>query len=158
MEIDRLTQQVLDKIDDTGFTQKGAYNLRYNGYALCHGDTEHIKIKKREDGNPGINVYISGEAQGETVHIPVVIAASGMTDLVYNDFYVEEGAVVTIIAGCGIHNSGCDDSRHDGIHTFHVGKNASVLYAEKHYGEGEGEGGRLLRLPFPSPGDAGSGL
>ena len=144
MEIDRLTQQVLDKIDDTGFTQKGAYNLRYNGYALCHGDTEHIKIKKREDGNPGINVYISGEAQGETVHIPVVIAASGMTDLVYNDFYVEEGAVVTIIAGCGIHNSGCDDSRHDGIHTFHVGKNASVLYAEKHYGEGEGEGGRLL--------------
>ena len=72
MEIDRLTQQVLDKIDDTGFTQKGAYNLRYNGYALCHGDTEHIKIKKREDGNPGINVYISGEAQGETVHLSLI--------------------------------------------------------------------------------------
>lgn len=144
MEIDKLTQQVLDKIDDTGFTQEGAYNLRYNGYALCHGDTEHIKIKKREDGNQGINVYISGGAKGETVHIPVVISASGMTDLVYNDFYVEEGAEVTIIAGCGIHNSGCDESRHDGIHTFHVGKNASVLYAEKHYGEGEGEGGRIL--------------
>lgn len=144
MEIDKLTQQVLDKIDDTGFSQEGAYNLRYNGHALCHGNTEHIKIAKREDGNQGINVYISGETKGETVRIPVVITASGMTDMVYNDFYVEEGAEVTIIAGCGIHNAGCDDSRHDGVHAFHVGKNAKVLYAEKHYGEGEGTGGRFL--------------
>ncbi|MED9903805.1 MAG: SufD family Fe-S cluster assembly protein [Lachnospiraceae bacterium] len=144
MEIDKITQDVLSKIDDTGFKQEGAYNLRYNGYALCHGDTEHIKIKKREDGQQGINVYISGEAKGETVHIPVVIAASGMTDVVYNDFYIEEGAEVTIVAGCGIHNAGCDDSRHDGVHCFHVGKNASVVYAEKHYGEGEGEGARIL--------------
>lgn len=144
MEIDKITQDVLSKIDDTGFKQEGAYNLRYNGYALCHGDTEHIKIKKREDGQQGINVYISGEAKGETVHIPVVIAASGMTDVVYNDFYIEEGAEVTIVAGCGIHNAGCNDSRHDGVHCFHVGKNASVVYAEKHYGEGEGEGARIL--------------
>lgn len=144
MDIDKITQDVLSKIDDTGFKQEGAYNLRYNGYALCHGDTEHIKIKKREDGQQGINVYISGEAKGETVHIPVVIAASGMTDVVYNDFYIEEGAEVTIVAGCGIHNAGCDDSRHDGVHCFHVGKNASVVYAEKHYGEGEGEGARIL--------------
>ncbi len=144
MEIDKITQHVQSKIDDTGLKQEGAYNLRYNGYALCHGDTEHIKIKKREDGQQGINVYISGEAKGETVHIPVVIAASGMTDVVYNDFYIEEGAEVTIVAGCGIHNAGCDDSRHDGVHCFHVGKNASVVYAEKHYGEGEGEGARIL--------------
>ncbi len=144
MDIDKITQDVLSKIDDTGFKQEGAYNLRYNGYALCHGDTEHIKIKKREDGQQGINVYISGEAKEETVHIPVVIAASGMTDVVYNDFYIEEGAEVTIVAGCGIHNAGCDDSRHDGVHCFHVGKNASVVYAEKHYGEGEGEGARIL--------------
>lgn len=144
MEIDKITQDVLNQIDDTGFKQEGAYNLRYNGYALCHGDTEHIKIKKREDGNPGINVYIDGETKGESMHIPVVISDSGMTDLVYNDFYIEEGADVTIIAGCGIHNSGCNDSRHDGVHTFHVGKNATVVYAEKHYGEGEGSGARIL--------------
>lgn len=144
MEIDQVTKEVLNQIDDTGFKQEGAYNLRYNGYALCHGDSEHIKIKKREDGNPGINVFISKDTQDETVHIPVVISESGMTDVVYNDFYVEEGAKVTIVAGCGIHNSGCNDSRHDGVHTFHVGKSANVVYAEKHYGEGEGTGARIL--------------
>lgn len=144
MEIDKITQDVLNQIDDTGFKQEGAYNLRYNGHALCHGDSEHIKIKKREDGNQGINVYISKEAQGENVHIPVVISESGMTDVVYNDFYVEEGANVTIIAGCGIHNAGCNDSRHDGVHAFHIGKGANVVYAEKHYGEGEGTGARIL--------------
>lgn len=51
-----------------------------------------------------------------------MVSVSGMTDLVYNDFYVADGADVDIVAGCGIHNSGCNDSRHDGIHTFHVGK------------------------------------
>lgn len=144
MEIDQVTQGVLKQIDDSGFKQEGAYNLRYNGYALCHGDSEHIKIKKREDGNSGINVYISGQTQGEEVHIPVVISSSGMKDVVYNDFYVEEGARVTIVAGCGIHNAGCNESRHDGIHTFHVGRGAEVTYTEKHYGEGEGIGARIL--------------
>ncbi len=144
MEIDQVTQEVLKQIDDSGFKQEGAYNLRYNGYALCHGDSEHIKIKKREDGNSGINVYISGQTQGEEVHIPVVISTSGMKDVVYNDFYVEEGARVTIVAGCGIHNAGCNESRHDGIHTFHVGRGAEVTYTEKHYGEGEGTGARVL--------------
>ena len=144
MEIDQVTQGVLKQIDDSGFKQEGAYNLRYNGYALCHGDSEHIKIKKREDGNSGINVYISGQTQGEEVHIPVVISSSGMKDVVYNDFYVEEGARVTIVAGCGIHNAGCTESRHDGIHTFHVGRGAEVTYTEKHYGEGEGTGARIL--------------
>lgn len=144
MEIDQVTQGVLKQIDDSGFKQEGAYNLRYNGYALCHGDSEHIKIKKREDGNSGINVYISGQTQGEEVHIPVVISSSGMKDVVYNDFYVEEGARVTIVAGCGIHNAGCNESRHDGIHTFHVGRGAEVTYTEKHYGEGEGTGARVL--------------
>lgn len=144
MEIDQVTQGVLKQIDDSGFKQEGAYNLRYNGYALCHGDSEHIKIKKREDGNSGINVYISGQTQGEEVHIPVVISTSGMKDVVYNDFYVEEGARVTIVAGCGIHNAGCNESRHDGIHTFHVGRGAEVTYTEKHYGEGEGTGARVL--------------
>lgn len=141
--IDQITASVLEKIDSEGFKQEGAYNLRYNGYSLCHGNTEHIIIKRKED-KQGIDVYISGETKGEQVHIPVVVAVSGMTDEVYNDFYIEDGAQVTIIAGCGIHNSGCNDSRHDGIHTFHVGKNANVRYEEKHYGEGEGTGARIL--------------
>lgn len=141
--IDQITESVLEKIDSEGFKQEGAYNLRYNGYSLCHGNTEHITIKRKED-KQGIDVYISGETKGEQVHIPVVVAVSGMTDEVYNDFYIEDGAQVTIIAGCGIHNSGCNDSRHDGIHTFHVGKGANVRYEEKHYGEGEGTGARIL--------------
>lgn len=143
MILDKITQKVLDIIDDAGFKQEGAYNLRYNGTALCHGDTENIRIKRKED-KQGIDVYISAEAQGEQVHIPVVVAASGMMDEVYNDFYIAAGADVTIIAGCGIHNSGCNDTRHDGIHTFHVGQGANVKYEEKHYGEGEGTGARIL--------------
>lgn len=142
-DIDQVTQAILDKIDDTGFRQEGAYNLRYNGYSLCHGNTRNITIQKKEN-KPGIDVYISAETRGELVHIPVVVTTSGMTDEVYNDFYIEAGAQVTIIAGCGIHNSGCNDSRHDGIHTFHVGENANVRYEEKHYGEGEGTGARIL--------------
>lgn len=142
-DIDQVTESILEKIDGEGFRQEGAYNLRYNGYSLCHGDTRNIKIKRKED-RQGIDVYISGETKGEQVHIPVVVAASGITDQVYNDFYIEEGAQVTIVAGCGIHNSGCNDSRHDGIHTFHVGPNANVRYEEKHYGEGEGTGARIL--------------
>lgn len=143
MELDAITSNVLKEIDDNGFKQEGAYNLRYNGQALCHGDSEHIKIKKKED-KPGIDVFISGEAKGEQVHIPVVLSKSGMTDVVYNDFYIEAGADVIIVAGCGIHNSGCNETRHDGVHSFHVGKNAKVVYAEKHYGEGEGTGENIL--------------
>ena len=101
------------------------------------------KIRKKED-KPGIDILIDGETKGEKVFIPVVVSVSGMTDLVYNDFYVADGADVTIVAGCGIHNGGCNDSRHDGIHTFHVGKNANVRYEEKHYGEGNGTGQRIL--------------
>ena len=142
-DIDKITEGVLNRIDGEGFKQEGAFNLRANGTSLCHGDTENIKIVKKTD-KQGIDVYISKNTRGEYVHIPVVITTSGMTDEVYNDFFVEEGAVVNIVAGCGIHNSGCDDSRHDGVHAFHVGKGAQVRYEEKHYGEGEGSGGRIL--------------
>ncbi len=143
MTLDQITEKILKQIDESGFRQEGAFNLRHNGTALCHGDSEHIKIKKKED-KPGIDVYIDGDAKGEQVHIPVVVDASGMTDIVYNDFFVAEGAEVTIIAGCGIHNSGCNESRHDGIHSFHVAKGANVRYEEKHYGEGEGTGAKVL--------------
>ena len=137
-----VTQQVLDVIDSYGFKKEGAYNLRLNGLAVCHGDSRHIKIVPKED-RQGIDIYISGEAKEEQVHIPVVMTEEGV-DIVYNDFYIEDGADVTIIAGCGIHGEGCSETRHDGIHAFHVGKNANVRYEEKHYGEGNGTGARVL--------------
>lgn len=142
-KLDEITEKILRQIDESGFKQKGAFNLRHNGIALCHGDSEHIKIKKKED-RQGIDIFIDGETKGEQVHIPVVVDASGMQDKVYNDFYIAEGAEVTIVAGCGIHNSGCNESRHEGIHSFHVGKGANVRYEEKHYGEGEGTGSKVL--------------
>ena len=123
--LDTITKGILQQIDPKGFLQQGAFNLRYNGSSLCHGDSEHVKIVRKKD-KPGIDVYIDAGARGEQVHIPVVLSASGMVDIVYNDFYVADGAEVTIVSGCGIHNSGCDEARHDGIHAFHIGKNCIV--------------------------------
>lgn len=143
VKLDNVTEEVLNIINNHNFTQKGAFNLRENGTSICHGDSEHVKIRKKED-KPGIDIYIDGNTNGEAVYIPVVVSVSGMKDVVYNDFYIEDGADVRIVAGCGIHNSGCNESRHDGVHTFHVGKNANVRYEEKHYGEGNGTGGRVL--------------
>ena len=129
VELDKVTQDVLKVIDSYGFKQEGAYNLRLNGMAVCHGDSRHINIVKKED-KPGIDIYISGEAKNEQVHIPVVMS--------------QDGADVTIIAGCGIHGEGCSETRHDGIHAFHVGKNANVKYVENHYAEGNGTGQKVL--------------
>ena len=131
IELDKVTEDVLKVIDSYGFKQEGAYNLRLNGMAVCHGDSRHINIVKKED-KPGIDIHISGEAKNEQVHIPVVMSKEGV-DIVYNDFYIEDGADVTIIAGCGIHGEGCSETRHDGIHAFHVGKNANVKYVENHF-------------------------
>ena len=141
-ELDKVTEDVLKVIDSYGFKQEGAYNLRLNGMAVCHGDSRHIHIVKKED-KPGIDIYISGEAKDEQVHIPVVMSQEGM-DVVYNDFYIEDGADVTIIAGCGIHGEGCSETRHDGIHAFHVGKGCNVKYVENHYAEGKGTGQKVL--------------
>lgn len=142
-ELDKVTQAILKYIDEAGFKQEGAFNLRHNGMSLCHGDSEHIKIVKKED-KPGIDIYIDGATDGEEVHIPVVLDASGFTDKVYNDFHIADGANVVIIAGCGIHNDGHADSQHDGVHSFFVGKGANVTYKENHYGAGDGDGARIL--------------
>ena len=142
-ELDKVTQAILKYIDELGFKQEGAFNLRHNGMAMCHGDSEHVKIVRKED-KPGIDVYVDGDADGEEVHIPVVVDASGFTDKVYYDFHIADGANVVIIAGCGIHNDGHEASQHDGVHAFHVGKGANVTYKENHYGEGSGDGARIL--------------
>lgn len=142
-ELDKVTQAILKYIDEAGFKQEGAFNLRHNGMSLCHGNSEHVKIVKKED-KQGIDIYIDGSTDGEEIHIPVVVDASGFTDKVYNDFHIADGANVVIIAGCGIHNDGHADSRHDGVHSFFVGKGANVTYRENHYGAGEGDGARIL--------------
>ena len=135
--------QLLQIIADMGDSTDGAFNIRANGQLANRRVTENIDIKTKTD-NPGIDIIIKPGTVNESVHIPVIISETGLTDLVYNDFYVGENSDVTIVAGCGIHNCGEKESRHDGIHTFYVGKNAKVKYIEKHYGEGDGNGENVM--------------
>lgn len=121
----------------------GAYNIRSNGKLAGRNVTANIDIKTKTD-KPGIDIFIKPETKGERVDIPVILTESGLNDLVYNDFFVGDGADVIIVAGCGICNTGHDKTEHDGVHSFHIGKNARVKYIEKHYGEGDGSGEKVL--------------
>lgn len=131
--------ELLKIIADMDGTPDGAYNIRANGALADRHVTESIDIRTKTD-KPGIDIIIKPGTKGEKVHIPVIISETGLSDLVYNDFIIGEGAEVEIVAGCGIHNCGSEESRHDGIHSFFVGKNAKVKYVEKHFGEGDGTG------------------
>lgn len=143
MELSGLDRDLLKEIADIEAVPTGAYNVRRNGKLAGRNTTANIDIVTKTD-RPGIDIIIKSETKGERVDIPVILTETGLDDLVYNDFYVEDGADVVIVAGCGIHNAGGLKSEHDGIHAFHIGKNAKVLYIEKHYGEGEGTGERIL--------------
>lgn len=134
---------LLEAIADLHEIPAGAYNIRKNGSGHSRHSTANIEIVPKED-KPGIDIIVAPGTQNESVHIPVIITEAGIDDLVYNDFYIGDGADVLIVAGCGIHNSGDEKSQHDGIHTFHIGKNARVKYVEKHYGDGDGKGERIL--------------
>ena len=140
----QVDRELLEKIADLIGKPVGAFNIRKD--CGCDGrvSTEHIKIDDRTDGHAGIDIRILDGTKGETCHIPVIITKSGVEETVYNDFYIGGDCDVEIVAGCGIHNCGDCDSEHDGIHTFYIGKNAKVHYIEKHYGEGEGTGKRIL--------------
>lgn len=135
--------QLLREIADLERTPQGAYNIRKNGQLEGRSSSANITIESKTD-KPGIDIHIAPGTRHESVHIPVIVTQTGLKDLVYNDFYIGEDCDVDIVAGCGIHNSGCETAEHDGIHTFYVGKNARVRYVEKHYGEGEGTGQRIL--------------
>lgn len=135
---------LLESIADMhGIPTAGAYNIRKNGQGVERHSTENITIEPKKD-KPGIDIIVKPGTKGERVHIPVILTETGIDDLVYNDFYIGDWADVDIVAGCGIHNCGSEKSEHDGIHTFHIGKHARVRYVEKHYGEGEGTGERIL--------------
>lgn len=143
MELSGLDRDLLKEIADIEAVPTGAYNVRRNGKLAGRNTTANIDIVTKTD-RPGIDIIIKSGTKGERVDIPVILTETGLDDLVYNDFYIEDGADVVIVAGCGIHNAGGLKSEHDGIHSFHIGKNAKVLYIEKHYGEGEGTGERIL--------------
>ena len=138
-----IQKKILQEVADMTGIPEGAVNIRSDGQKAYRHSTENIEIVPKGDRD-GIDINIKPFTKNENVHIPVVLTESGFHDKVYNDFYVGEGAEVRIVAGCGIHNCGDCDSEHDGIHTFHIGKNAKVTYVEKHYGEGEGKGKRIL--------------
>ena len=142
--MDALERDLLLKIADLHGVPEGAYNLRENGKSAGRRSTENVVISPRKDGKPGIDVFVRPGTKNESMHIPVLITNEGYGETVYNDFYVGEGSDVLIIAGCGIHSCGKASSRHDGVHTFHVEKNAKVKYVERHYGEGEGEAKRVM--------------
>ncbi|MCC8059306.1 MAG: SufD family Fe-S cluster assembly protein [Clostridiales bacterium] len=141
--MDQLQLHMLQMVADLDGIPQGAYNIRDNGSLAGRNTTANIDIVSKQD-KPGIDIIIKPGTKNESVHIPVIVSQSGLKDLVYNDFYIGEDADVTIVAGCGIHCGGGQDTEHDGIHEFHIGKNARVRYIEKHYGEGEGSGGRIL--------------
>ena len=139
----QIDRELLEKIADMLGKPVGAFNIRKDCGCDGRESTENIQITSKED-KPGIDIRIKDGTVGETCHIPVIITQSGIQEMVYNDFFIGENCDVDIIAGCGIHNCGSQDSRHDGVHTFYVGKNSRVKYTEKHYGEGDGKGGRIM--------------
>jgi len=142
--LNEIDSALLEKIADLVGKPVGAFNIRKDSGCEARQSTEFISIDSKTDGKEGIEVRIKDGTRGEVCHIPVIISKSGVSEMVYNDFYVGEDCDVEIVAGCGIHNSGCNESRHDGVHTFHIGKNSRVRYAEKHYGEGEGTGKNVM--------------
>ena len=141
--IDQIQKRILEEVADLHTVPEGAYNIRANGASAGRNTTANIDIVSKTDVS-GIDIRIKPGTKHESVHIPVVLSESGIKETVYNDFYIGEDSDIVIVAGCGIHNCGNQDPEHDGIHRFYVGKNAKVKYVEKHYGEGDGNGKRIL--------------
>ena len=140
--MEKIDLELLQQIADLHKIPEGAYNIRKNGASEGRNSTENIVITTSDKG--GLNIEIKEGTKNQSVHIPVIISKSGLKETVYNDFYVGDNCDVLIVAGCGISNCGKEESRHDGVHTFHIGKNSKVKYVEKHLGTGDGEGGRVM--------------
>ncbi len=138
-----IQKRILAEIADLHKVPTGAYNIRANGESAGRNSTANIEITTKTDVS-GINIRIKDGTVNESVHIPVVVSETGLKETVYNDFYVGDNCDVVIVAGCGIHNCGNQDSEHDGVHRFYIGRGSKVKYVEKHYGEGEGTGKRIL--------------
>ena len=143
LDLNQTDLNLLETIAGISDVPTGAFNIRANGTSAGRASSENVEITPKID-KPGIDIRIKPGTFGETIYIPVVVTQDGLQDTVYNDFYIGEASDVVIVAGCGIHNCGDQSSEHDGIHTFYIEKNAKVRYIEKHYGEGDGKGERIL--------------
>lgn len=141
--MDEIQKNLLEQVANLHEVPAGAFNIRANGKSIERNTTAHIDIVTKKD-KQGIDIIIKPGTKKESVHIPVILSQSGLKEMVYNDFYIGEDCDITIVAGCGIHNSGSAESRHDGVHTFYIGKNSHVKYIEKHYGSGDGTGERIM--------------
>ena len=141
--LDAIQMHLIEEVADLHKMPEGAYNIRANSGLAARHTTANIDIVSKTDKS-GIDIRIKDGTKNESVHIPVVLSESGLKETVYNDFYIGEDCDVTIVAGCGINNCGVQDSEHDGVHRFFIGKNSRVRYVEKHYGEGDGMGKRIL--------------
>ena len=142
-ELNAIQKKILEEVADLHKVPEGAYNIRSDSKSVGRRSTENIEITPKTDVS-GLDIRIRPGTKNESVHIPVILTESGLKETVYNDFYIGEGADVLIVAGCGIDNCGSQDSEHDGIHRFFVARGASVRYVEKHYGQGDGRGKRIL--------------
>ena len=142
-QLDEIQKRLIAEVAGLHKVPIGAYNFRANSQLAARQSTANIEITSKEDGT-GIDIHIKPNTKNESVHIPVVLSASGLTETVYNDFFIGENCDVVIVAGCGIDNCGSANSEHDGVHRFFVGKNSRVKYVEKHYGSGTGSGKRIL--------------
>ena len=143
VKLDAIQKRLIAEIADLHKVPSGAYNFRANSQLAGRNTTANIDIISKENGS-GIDIRIKPGTKNESVHIPVVISESGIKETVYNDFYIGEDSDVVIVAGCGIDNCGGQDSEHDGVHRFFVGRGAKVKDVEKHYGSGDGKGQRIL--------------
>ncbi len=141
--MDPIQKNLLEQVAGLHEVPQGAYSLRINGNMYGKNDSENISIVKKND-RPGIDIYIKPGTKNESLHIPVLLSQSGLKEVVYNDFHIGEDCDITIVAGCGIHNSGSGESEHSGIHSFFLAKNARVKYVERHYGEGDGSGKNVM--------------
>lgn len=143
IELDQITEDMLRMVSEFDGTFHGAYNIRKDGECAARQSTEHIKLESRVDGK-GLVIQVLPGTKGEKVYIPACVTHGNVDDLVYNDFYIGEGADVEIIAGCGVHTDDHGEARHNGIHRFFLGKNARAVYREKHIGEGRGDGSKRI--------------
>ena len=138
-----IQKRILQEVADLHQVPEGAYNFRVNGQSVERSSTSNVEISSKADGS-GLEIRVKPGTKNESVHIPVIISESGLSEVVYNAFFIGEDADVLIVAGCGINNCGNQDSQHDGIHRFFLGRGARIRYVEKHYGEGDGAGQRIL--------------
>ena len=141
--MNKVDELLLEEVIGTNLKEADAINIRKNGKSIERKISPYIEIVPKKDKN-GIDIYVKDDVKFGIIHIPVIITESGLTDVVYNDFYIGKNSNVIIMAGCGIHNDLHKDSEHDGIHRFFLSENSKVKYVEKHYGEGKGSGKKVL--------------